>query len=165
MSIWREWQRPYPRPLWCPLNRIDGVPVCHIPHANPQAAIISTGQNLSIGRKGNRYRKLHTFQATQDHQTELKQWSARRDQHLAESVELLATLDNDADKTAYAKTQKITRKPSLDAGSPKSDEKEMSSFFASRSSLKKTPVYSEPHERRLFFLRISCLLATKCLVR
>ena len=90
--------------------------------------------------------KLHTFQDTQDHQTELKQWSARRDLRLAESVELLVSLDDDTDKTVHAKTQKITCKPSSVAGSIKSNEKEMSPFFAPRTSLNKTPVFSEPPE-------------------
>ena len=42
--------------------------------------------------------KLHTFQSTEDHRIKFKQWSSRRrDQRLAESVELLASLDDDSD--------------------------------------------------------------------
>ena len=78
--------------------------------------------------------KLHTVLSTEDHQTKLsKQWSARCDQRLAEPVELLVSLDDDVDKTVHDKTQKITPKPISVARSPKSDEKELSPFFASRS--------------------------------
>ena len=75
-------------------------------------------------------RKLHTVLSTEGHQTKLsKQWRARCDQRLAEPVELLASLDDDVDKTVHDKTQKITPKPISVARSPKSDEKEFIKVF------------------------------------
>ena len=101
----------------------------------------------------------------QEHQTELKRCSAQRDQRLAESVELLASVEDDGDKTVNSQPQKITRKPiTLAAGTPMSHEKDMSSFFAPHSSLKKTPVYSEPPNKKTIYLMISCPLTSKFLV-
>lgn len=93
--------------------------------------------------------KLHTFQSTEDHRIKFKQWSSRRDQRLAESVELLASLDDDSDKMVFAKTQRSTPKSLVMAESSKSDEKEMAPFFAPRSSLKKAPAFSEPPEKTI----------------
>ena len=94
--------------------------------------------------------KLHTFLSTEDHRIKAKEWSSRRDQRLAESVELLSsTLDDDADETALTKSQRSAPKPRLVAESAKSDGKEMAPFFAPRSSLKKAPVFSEPPEKTI----------------
>jgi hypothetical protein len=65
----------------------------------------------------------------------------------AESVEVLASLEDEGERAVCPQTQKIASKPTLVAGFPKSNEKETPSFSVPRSSLKKAPVCSEPSEK------------------
>ena len=72
-----------------------------------------------------------------------------REQRLTESVELLASLEGNGDTTGPPPDPEDCPQAYFGfRNSPKSDEKEMPSFFAPRSSLKKAPIYSERHLRR-----------------
>jgi hypothetical protein len=85
--------------------------------------------------------RLHTFQSTQEHRIELKEWKAQRDKRLADSVDFLATLDANKEGATHAQTQKMGDwKSSSAAETYKSEGSNVDpSRLPSRSSLKKAP--------------------------
>ena len=99
----------------------------------------------------------------QEHQSKVKQWSAQCDHCLAESVEVLASLEDSGEKTVHAQTQKIARKPTSVAGIPNSEEMESASFSLPHSSSKQALLYSEPPEK-INYLMNSRPLTSKDLV-